>query len=222
VAATAPELVVGATDWCTHPADLDVPRVGGTKSPRLGDVLALRPDVVLANDEENRAEDIAELRRHRLQTLVTDYKTVPDALVGLADVIHRLEMARPQWLDDAARAWAAPWDGGRASAVVPIWRRPWMALGRGTFAGDVLSRVGVDNVLAGHADRYPRVDLASLPRHDLAILPDEPYAFSAADGPEAFSAPVRLVSGRHLTWFGPSLAEARTVLAEQIWAASAP
>jgi hypothetical protein len=100
---------------------------------------------------------------------------------------------------------------------VPIWRRPWMALGRDTFAGDVLSRLGVDNALAGSADRYPRVDLAGLPPHDLVVLPDEPYAFSAADGPEAFpDVPAALVSGRHLTWYGPSLVEARAVLAAQL------
>jgi hypothetical protein len=49
------------------------------------------------------------------------------------------------------------------------------------------------------------------------VLPDEPYAFSANDGPEAFSVPARLVSGRHLTWYGPSLARAREVLTAQLW-----
>jgi hypothetical protein len=92
-----------------------------------------------------------------------------------------------------------------------------MALGRDTFAGDVLSRVGVDNVLADDAERYPRIDLEILPAHDVVVLPDEPYAFAADDGPDAFSAPCRLVSGRHLTWYGPSLAEARAILAQQIW-----
>jgi hypothetical protein len=93
-----------------------------------------------------------------------------------------------------------------------------MAVGRDTFAGDMLSRLGVDNVLALDAERYPRVDLESLPPYDLVVLPDEPYRFTATDGPEAFAAPARLVSGRHLTWYGPSLAEARDVLTAQLWA----
>ena len=71
----------------------------------------------------------------------------------------------------------------------------------------------------GHAERYPRVDLDALPPHDLVVLPDEPYAFAADDGPEAFRAPCALVSGRHLTWYGPSLVEARDVLAAQLAAA---
>jgi hypothetical protein len=88
-----------------------------------------------------------------------------------------------------------------------------MALGRDTFAGDLLDRLGVRNALAGHPDRYPRVDLAALPPADLVVLPDEPYRFTADDGPEAFPhLPAALVSGRHLTWYGPSLAEAPAVL----------
>ena len=97
-------------------------------------------------------------------------------------------------------------------AVVPIWRRPWMAVGRDTFTGALLARLGVDNVLAGDAERYPRIDPAALPPHDLVVLPDEPYLFTADDGPEAFAAPSVLVSGRLLTWYGPSLDEAAHVL----------
>jgi ABC-type Fe3+-hydroxamate transport system substrate-binding protein len=222
VASAAPGLLVGATDWCSHPPDLDVARVGGTKNPRVDDVVALRPDIVLANDEENRAADLDELADRGLRTWVTDYKTVPAAIEGLASMLDALGAPRPEWLDRADAAWATPWSGPRARAVVPIWRRPWMALGRDTFAGDLLSRVGVENALGGHAERYPRVDLGRLPEHDLVVLPDEPYAFAADDGPEAFAAPARVVSGRHTTWYGPSLAEARDLLARQIWGPLAP
>ena len=93
-----------------------------------------------------------------------------------------------------------------------------MALGRDTFAGDLLARLGVDNVLAGHAERYPRIDLGALPAYDIVVLPDEPYAFSPSDGPEAFAdVETRCVSGRHLTWYGPSLVEARDVLTAQLY-----
>jgi hypothetical protein len=171
----------------------------------------------LVNDEENRGEDIDELRRRGMSVLLTDYKTVPDAISGLTSMLDSLEVELPRWLEQADESWSEAWDGPRMSAVVAIWRRPWMALGRDTFAGDLLSRVGVDNTLADDALRYPRVELESLPPHDVVVLPDEPYKFAADDGPEAFAAPCRLVSGRHLTWYGPSLAEAREVLATQIW-----
>jgi ABC-type Fe3+-hydroxamate transport system substrate-binding protein len=218
VAVTAPGLLVGATDWCTHPPDLDVTRVAGTKNPDVEAIIELRPDVVVANDEENRPADLAVLRDAGVAVWVTAPTTVPAALASL-DRMLRLacRLDRPAWLDAAEAAWQGEYDDTRRRAIVPIWRRPWMALGRDTFAGDLLARLGIDNVLADHDDRYPKIDLATLPPHDLIVLPDEPYAFSPTDGPEAFpGVETRCVSGRHLTWYGPSLVEARAVLLEQL------
>ncbi len=208
---------MGATDWCTHPAELDVPRIGGTKNPSVEAVLALRPDLVVANEEENREVELQQLRDAGVDVDVTVVRTLPEGLAELRRLLARLDVA-PSWLADAEQAWALPYDGPRRTAVVPIWRRPWMALGRDTFAGDVLARLGIDNVLASSPERYPRFVLEDLPAVDLAVLPDEPYSFAADDGPEAFAVPSALVSGRHLTWYGPSLAEAREVLTAQLWA----
>jgi hypothetical protein len=97
-----------------------------------------------------------------------------------------------------------------------------MVVGARTFTGDLLDRLGLDNVFAGHAERYPRLDLADLRAADpeLVLLPDEPYRFTADDGPEAFPGlPAALVSGRELTWYGPSLATARASLLERVRAA---
>ncbi len=222
IAVTAPNLVVGATDWCTHPSTLDVARIGGTKNPRVDDIVALGADVVIANDEENRDADIAALRAAGQPVWVTAPRTLPGALASL-DRMLRLAcgLRRPDWLDAATAAWQAQYSGPRRRAAVLIWRRPWMAIGRDTFAGDLLARLGVDNVLDESTERYPRVDLAELRdrRPDLIVLPDEPYAFSRSDGPEAFAGwgvPVACVSGRQLTWYGPSLVDARAILTRQL------
>lgn len=214
LAATARELVVGATAWCSHPADLDVVRIRGTKNPDVAAVVDLCPDLVCASAEENRHGDLAALREAGLAVWVTAPTTVPGALRSL-DRMLRLgcRLARPAWLDEAARVWAVPYTGPRRRAVIPIWRRPWMAVGRDTFTGDVLARLGVDNALADAEERYPRIDIGALPPHDLVVLPDEPYAFGPDDGPESFDVPAVCVSGRQLTWYGPSLAEARADLA---------
>lgn len=216
VAATAPGLLVAATDWC--PADLDVPRVGGTKNPAVAQVAGLTPDVVLANEEENRLSDLDALRAAGLAVWVTRVRGVDEALRSLDRMLTlACRVNRPGWLDNAAAAWAEVRPGRLRTAVVPIWRRPWMVLGCDTFAGDVLARLGVRNAFADDADRYPRVRLDDLHGAELVVLPDEPYAFSATDGPECFpSQDVALVSGRHLTWYGPSLVEAPTVLAGQL------
>jgi ABC-type Fe3+-hydroxamate transport system substrate-binding protein len=213
VVASDRDLLVGATDWCTHPADLDVTRVRGTKNPDVEKIVALRPDLVLANAEENRAPDLDALRAAGLAVYVTDIRTLHGAFVSLRRMLAACGHPDPAWLADAEAAWGAvPSPADRRRAVVPIWRKPWMAVGRDTFTGAVLARLGVDNVLAADPERYPRIDPAALPPHDLVVLPDEPYLFTADDGPEAFAAPSILVSGRLLTWYGPSLAEAARVL----------
>lgn len=213
VAATAPGLLVGATDWCSHPADLEVARVKGTKSPDLEAVLDLRPDLVLANAEENRIEDLDALRAAGVAVWVTYPRTVPEALASLDRMLSACRLDRPTWLAEADAVWSEPFVGTRRRGLVPIWRRPWMAVGSGTFTGDVLSRLGVDNVLGNHPERYPKVDLGTLAAYDVVVLPDEPYAFTPTDGPECFSVPSICVSGRYLTWYGPSLVAARAELA---------
>ncbi|MFJ5140233.1 helical backbone metal receptor [Streptomyces sp. NPDC088707] len=222
VAVTAPGLLVGATDWCSHPADLDVVRIGGTKNPDVRAITALRPDLVLANEEENRAVDLAELRAAGLDVLVTEIRTLDQGLSELERVLAACGAPRPRWLDEAEAAWAAVVPEGECAAVVPIWRRPWMVLGRDTFAGDLLARLGVRNLYADHPERYPRVPLDELraAAPGLVVLPDEPYRFTRDDGPEAFpGTAAALVGGRHLTWYGPSLVEAPRVLARALRAA---
>jgi ABC-type Fe3+-hydroxamate transport system substrate-binding protein len=223
VASCAPRLLVGATTWCSHPADLAVTRVGGTKNPDIAAIVALAPDVVVANEEENRAVDLDALRAAGLAVWVTRIRDLPEALASLGRMLTgACRVDQPAWLDAAAAAWGRlPAAAGRPgrTAVVPIWRRPWMVLGRDTFAGDLLARLGVVNAYAGHDERYPRVAIEQI-RHagaDLVVLPDEPYRFSASDGPEAFPGEsTALVSGRHLTWYGPSLTEAPAVLGRQL------
>ncbi|CQR64956.1 helical backbone metal receptor [Streptomyces leeuwenhoekii] len=224
VARTVPGVLAGATDWCTHPAGLDVVRVGGTKNPDTARIVSLAPDLVIANEEENRVPDLDALRAAGIGVLVTHVRTVPQAFEELARVLAACGVrTRPRWLEEAEEVWsAAEPPGHRTTAVVPVWRRPWMVLGRDTFAGDVLARLGVDHLYSGHADRYPRVPVEELraARPDLVVLPDEPYRFTAADGPEAFPGlPCALVSGRHLTWYGPSLVRAPQVLGRALRAA---
>lgn len=216
VAVSLPGTLVGATDWCSHPPGLEVTRVRGTKNPDLEAILRLRPDVVLANAEENRAPDIEALRAAGPAVWVTRIETLDQAFASLRRMLTvACRAPAPAWLDRAEHLWREPFDGPRRTAVIPIWRRPWMVVGRDTFTGDVLARLGVDNLYAGHPERYPRIPLPELvaARPDLVVLPDEPYAFGPTDGPESFPG-LRCVpvSGRLLTWYGPSLVTARAEL----------
>ena len=214
LAATDRDLLVGVTDWCSHPADLDLPRVRGTKNPDVAAVLALDPDLVVANLEENREPDLTALREAGVAVYVTDIRTVPAAFGSLGRLLAVCGLPRPAWLAEAEDEWrGGPDRGDQPTVVVPIWRRPWMALGSDTFAGDLVERLGYRNVLADSLERYPRFDPATLGPVDLVLFPDEPYEFTPDDGPETFAGiPYACVDGRSLTWYGPSLHGARARL----------
>lgn len=220
IAATCPEVLVGATDWCTHPEGLEVPRVRGTKNPNRAAIAELRPDLVVANKEENRELDVRRLREEGIPVWVTDIESVPQALDSLERLFTQaIGQHLPDWLTEARTEWDGPVPQPTLRVAVAIWRDPWMVVGSSTFTGDLIARLGWSNVFADHEQRYPSVDLAEIDRDDVdvVLLPDEPYVFTESDGPEAFHrARTALVSGRLLTWYGPSLVGAREQLLEQV------
>src|SRR5258706_569747 len=144
----------------------------------------------------------------------------PRRIVSLVPSLSEaLAVGEPGWLTTAADEWSRPAPQPQMRAVVPIWRDPWMVVGSRTFTGDVLARLGLDNAFRASTERYPRVDLAELQSvgAELVLLPDEPYVFAGDNGPEAFPGiKAVLVSGRQLTWYGPSLASARGELLKQV------
>ena len=214
LAASAPDVLVGATDWCTHPGDLDVARVRGTKNPDLAAIRALEPDLVVANQEENRELDVRRLREAGTAVWVTRIETVEESLASMSRLFATaLGLADPPWLVEARSLWSQP-VAPRLSVAVPIWRDPWMVVGSPTYTDDLLTRAGLVNVLAGRDGRYPAVTPEDIDRAgaDVVLLPDEPYVFTADDGPEALTTPTRLVSGRLLTWYGPAMVEAHELL----------
>ncbi len=215
IAASAPERLAGATDWCTHPADLDVARVRGTKNPDLAAIRALSPDLVVANQEENRELDVRRLRDAGVAVWVTRIETVEESLASMSRLFtEALGLADPPWLVEARSLWATP-APRRLAVAVPIWRDPWMVVGSATYTDDLLTQAGLANVLAHLDGRYPTVSADDIDGAgaDVVLLPDEPYVFTADDGPEAFATPTRLVSGRLLTWYGPAMVEAYAALA---------
>lgn len=208
------EAVVGATDWCTHPADLDATlerRVRGTKNPDLAAIRALRPDVVIANREENRELDVRRLEESGVRVHVTRIETVPQAVEAFEELfVDVLGWERPAWLAEVSDAWCGELPPVTRTVAIAVWRDPWMVVGRDTFTGDLVRRLGWANVYADSPERYPKVTLEELDDAgaDVVLLPDEPYVFTADDGPEAFErTPTERVSGRLLTWYGPSLLE---------------
>lgn len=216
IASVDTSALVGVTDWCTHPPDLGAKRIRGTKNPDTRAIIDLAPDLVIANQEENREIDVRRLRDAGVPVWVTRIESVDEALTSLERMFTvALGWSVPDWLTEAREVWSAPPALSGLRVAVPIWRDPWMVVGPQTFTADLLRRLGCEVLPHDSGDRYPAVDIADLDSlgADVVLLPDEPYVFGPDDGPEAFaSTPTALVSGRMLTWYGPSLGPARSYL----------
>lgn len=213
--------VVGVTDYCVAGAPADAERVGGTKNPSVDRVLALGPDLVVGNTEENRPEDLTAIREAGVPVLAHEPRTVPDVhrlLTELAGAVGADGAVEPvvAELDAAQRDSAATRPRRPVAALTLIWRRPWRGVGPETYVDDLLRRCGFANVLSGFHERYPRLDPALVLGPEVVLLPSEPYAFAPGDlsavhellGGEV---PHRFVDGALLTWHGPRTATALRV-----------
>lgn len=198
--------VVGITDFCIFPPELALPRVGGTKNPRVEEIRALAPDLVHMNLEEN-------LRRHAeaieefAPVFVSEPKTVDDVATLFAQLgaIHH-RTAEAQRLIDALNSIQI---GGDAfTFVCPIWKNPWMWCGGDTYVSDLVTRAGGRNLLADR-ERYPQIaleDVLAL-QPDVVFLPDEPYVFTDADAAAIDARVIGPFPGHLFTWHG-----SRTIL----------
>ena len=198
---------VAVTRFCEHP---ELPAVGGTKDPDLAAIVALRPDVVVVNDEENRREDADALAAAGVDVHVVRVGSVADVGPAMDALADRLGQAAPA----PPVAPAVGTSGVRA--FVPIWRRPWMTLNGTTYGSSVLQVLGVGNVFEAEPVRYPEVTLeeAAARRPDVVLAPSEPYPFRDRHRAElAAVAPVRLVDGQDLFWWGARTTEALARLA---------
>jgi ABC-type Fe3+-hydroxamate transport system substrate-binding protein len=212
---------IACTRFCEQPG---IPAVGGTKDPDVAAVVALAPDLVVVNDEENRREDA-------------------DALLGAGLVLHSMS---PRALGDVAPAMTAlaravgadaavatiatalpPPSSSCGTAVTFVWRRPWMTERSDTYGASVLAHLGWRNPFGrtpgvAASTRYPETDLAAVAAlgPDLIVLPSEPYPFRARHRAEVAAAVpaarVELVDGRDLFWWGARTPDAVGRLARRL------
>ena len=150
--------VIACTRFCEQP---DLRHVGGTKNPDIDAIIELRPDVVVMDREENRIEDhdaLVAAGCARCSSATFD----PSTTRSRWSAIWRRSTDAP---DDTYERCLAPdvtscvvWRA-RRTAFVPIWRRPWMSIGAGTYGASLLDLLGIDLVTADAADPYPTVEL---------------------------------------------------------------
>jgi ABC-type Fe3+-hydroxamate transport system substrate-binding protein len=214
----AGEAVVGITDFCIFPPDLTLPRVGGTKNPRVDEIRALAPDLVHMNLEEN-------LRRHgdAIEAFAPVFVSEPKSVDGVASFIEQLGIIhdrreRAAELVQTLRAEQASMPKHAFTFACPIWKNPWMWCGGDTYVSRLVESAGGRNVLADRT-RYPQIALDEVLalRPDVVFLPDEPYLFTDVDA-RAFDA-ARVIGpfpGHLFTWHGSRTIEGLRFLREAL------
>ncbi len=205
---------IAVTRFCDLPG---VPTIGGTKNPHVDEIVALAPDLVVVNDEENRADDAYALADAGLAVHSMSPRSVSDVAFEVRSLAAQVGALAPEPFVDEWDDWLASmlspryWD-----AFVAVWRRPYMSLAKDTYGASLHDLLGVGNVFGDSLDRYPEVTLEEVAARapNVVLLPSEPYVFTETHVAEVQAVignvPVVLVDGRDLFWWGirtPAAAE---------------
>lgn len=206
--------LVGITKFCVHPQELLRSKkvIGGTKQLHLEGILGLSPDLIIANKEENRREDVEFLREH-FPVWTSDVSNLSDALEMIEQIGAMTNRhAESAELADSIRQQfdlIAP-PNPRPKTLYLIWQNPYMAAGNNTFIHHMLQRAGFDNTLHQHP-RYPTLSIEAIVsmNPEVLLLSSEPYPFGPKH--QAFfqqllpSTKVILVDGEFFSWYGSRL-----------------
>lgn len=217
--------VIAITKFCVHPTEwfINKTRIGGTKNININLINTLKPDLIIANKEENVKEQVEALAAN-FDVLVTDVNNLSDA-VGMINMIGKLTGKETQALHLSKKIekkfeslLQKTGEKQKINAAYLIWKEPYMVAGGGTFINDMIRYCGLANFFE-NVNRYPEINLAQLQKGDenmrqcnLIILSSEPYPFKEKhlqqiqlNLPEIT---VVLADGEMFSWYGSRLLKA--------------
>lgn len=202
--------LAGRTRFCVELADEveDIPIVGGTKNPRLDKIEEIDPDLVIANKEENRKEDISYLQQ-LTEVELTDIRSVEDAMITIHQLGSRLEVPeQANQLNSRINTLIEQRpDEKPLQTIYLIWREPWMSVGHDTYIHDVMQQWNLTNA-TGYAARYPTLTLGEMQnlQPELILLSSEPFPFKEKHideiAPHFPDTRILTVNGRWFSWYG--------------------
>lgn len=203
--------VIGITKFCVHPEEWfrNKTRIGGTKKLDLEKIRSLKPDLIIANKEENEQEQIEKLAEE-FPVWISDIQTIPQALQMIQAIGHITGKGTTAnaLVDEIVTRF-----NNLPRAAVPkrvayfIWYNPWMSIGKDTFISNMITTIGWQNILADKS-RYPELTLEELKVYnpELVLLSSEPYPFKEKHVAEIKAvlpdAEVKLVDGEMFSWYG--------------------
>ncbi|MEN9964863.1 MAG: hypothetical protein RL582_1958 [Bacteroidota bacterium] len=212
------EETVGITKFCVHPSDWlkHKKRIGGTKNPNLDLIRELKPDLIIANKEENNKGDV-EILAIDFPVWFTDVKNINDTLGMIQDIgkltlktesshilVSEIQEKLKQHFKNASSK--------KMKGVYLIWQDPYMTIGGDTYIHEMMNLAGIENVFEKEI-RYPEIsDLAEVMKNaELILLSSEPYPFSEKHVNQLKKLfpdkKILLVDGEMFSWYGPRLLE---------------
>jgi len=211
------DALVGITSFCVHPDHIfrSCERVGGTKNFKTGKIADLKPDLIVANKEENPKGRILELSERFPVWVsdVTDLASAKDMIEKLGIILGTAEKAS-DWVkqlsaDHKKRA-ALFNNKAKPTALYLIWKDPYMAAGTDTFISEMMAETGLENALQSRGEaglRYPRITKEEIEalNPDYILLSSEPYPFKQehADALKDFCRKAALlIDGEAFSWYG--------------------
>ena len=205
--------IVGRTKFCIHPKELvkDVEIIGGTKNLNIEKIKALKPDLIIANKEENVKEQVEELMKD-FKVLVTNVETLEDNYYLIKQFGHLFgKEEKAQFLNiKTYEVFDIPKREKKLKVAYLIWKDPYMTVGGDTFISRILEELGFENLFKNQK-RYPEVQLEDLKEADLIFLSSEPFPFKEKDIAEiqniCVNQKIMIVDGEAFSWYGSHLAK---------------
>lgn len=207
--------VVGRTLYCERPVDLveSITVVGGTKKISVKKVLELKPDLVLAQKEENDRAQVEEIAQ-TIPCVVSEIDSVDSFISYVADFASLFDEPQIQEFYSEImnlRDQCQKSDRKYSRCLYFIWKEPWMVAGKGTYIDSVMNLAGFENAVSD--SRYPVLSWEEIEElnPDLILLSSEPYSFDESHMQcfqSKFSqARIELVDGRLFSWYGTATLE---------------
>ncbi|WP_029295267.1 ABC transporter substrate-binding protein [Chryseobacterium hispalense] len=214
--------VIGRTKFCIHPSEKvkNVSIIGGTKNINIEKIKALRPDLILANKEENVKEQVEALMND-CKVSVTNVETIEDnyyLLKTLGRLFNKEEKAQCFNLKiydvlNEAKV------NSRVNVAYLIWKNPYMTIGSDTFIHKILGEIGFDNIF-NDRKRYPEITVEDLANAEIIMLSSEPFPFKEKHIEElkAFypDKKIMIVDGEAFSWYGTHIAKCGNYFKELI------
>ena len=174
--------IVAITRWCTRPADQVKlkSKVGGTKNPKIDQIVAFKPDLVILDRDENRREDADALEKRGIKTLSVFPKTIEDSITTLQEFgeIFAVQGRVQEWISEIERR-RRNLHPMHFRSLILIWRSPYITINHDTYVHSAARMFGFENVFASHQERYPRLSCEQIrdTNPECVLFPDEPYPF---------------------------------------------